>query len=117
VVDEVSDQQVDPDRMPGGEHVAGALQGDQRRAGELGQALRPGIGLATVVVAVDDERGARTRRQISSASSLESAKGASAAASITSGLVSKAQPTQSSSCLVECGSGSISEKKDSTKPG
>jgi hypothetical protein len=61
--------------------------------------------------------GARTRRQISSTSSLESAKGASTAANITSALVSKAQPTQSSICLVECGSGNISEKKNSTKPG
>jgi hypothetical protein len=99
-VDELPDEQVDHDRVPGRREMAGALEDDQRRPGQLGQPVRSPQRLAAVVVAVDDQQ----RRPDPPADGLRlllfSWEGASIEASIASRLASRPQPTQSSTCLV-----------------
>ena len=56
--DEVADQQVGEDRMAARDHVVGAFDDHERRAGELRQAMRPRDRLAVIVRAVDEEHRA-----------------------------------------------------------
>ena len=103
--DEVADEQVGQDRVAARDHVVGALDDDERRAGELRQAVGPGQRLAVVLGAVDEEHraahgpaGRLDRREVDR-------KPALASAIIASTEPSSAQPTASSIGLVECGSG------------
>ncbi len=66
---------------------------------------------------VDGQHGAADpRRRASVSSRLTDDSGPSSCSSIVSAPISIAQPTQSSRCLVECGSGSSSPKKNSAYP-
>ena len=96
--------------------VARALEQDEVTAGRLGQGDSRGAGpvIASAVPWITST-GQRTRAHNSRAvsSSMPSPK---TRRERVSAVVSRPQPTQSSICLVECGSVNIWEKKNSRKP-
>ena len=97
--------------------VAAAVDGDERAAGELGEGAPVGVRADAVVVAVDDEHRAahplaQRRRKLSGRTALERRRRCRPASSAS---ISRPQPTQSSICLVECGSVNIWPKKNSRK--
>ena len=114
--DEVAQQQVDPDRVARVRAVPGALERDERRRRSPPRAARrrrtAGPRRRVPWMTSTGHGSARTARANSSASF-------SARPSWVSdqrlGVVSSPQPTQSSSCLVECGSVKNCEKKNSRK--
>ena len=84
-----------------------------RQLGERGARLVRG---GSVVGAVDDEHGQRdARRELARRRLVERRRRACVAISVSAS-VSRPQPTQSSICLVECGSAKICEKKNSQEP-
>ena len=104
--DEVAQQQVDLHRVARLRAVAGALERHQLAAGRLAPARRPGrAGGSGPGRRGSRAPGTRTR----AAMSREAPRGphrssAGVVSASVSGSVSSAQPTQSSICLVECGS-------------
>ena len=100
-------------RVAGVRAVAGALELDQLGAGALGE-RRAAVGRDQVVlVALDDEqRAAQPAEQLAHRRARRARARRSCSASV-SGVVSSAQPMESSICLVECGSGKQRPKKNS----
>ncbi len=112
---ELAQQQVDLDRVPGVRQVAAALQSDQPAAGLLGQCRPTGQRRDAVVVAVDDHhRALDSGRQGGDLARIEPSVERGGEQRLAS--VSRPQPTQSSRCLPECGSGRHWAKKNARKP-
>ena len=87
--------------------MAAALDGDERAAGDLGEGGALGVRAHLVLVAVDHQHRAAhalaDRPEALPAAGVEAVVGVGERA----GSTSEAQPTQSSICLVECGSVNI----------
>ena len=101
---EVAQQQVDPHRVARVRAVAGALEHDELAAGHARRAAARASGRDGVIVAVDarapDSAPAGTALPFAGVVDLPP----SSVCTSVSGVVSSPQPTQSSICLVECGS-------------
>ena len=116
--DEVADDQVRQDRVAARDHVVGALDDDERRAGQLGEALRPRDAAGSGPRCRGRGPSGSARPDRSPRSPARSiVKVASPSAIIASTEPSSAQPTASSIALVECGSDVIVSKKNRANPG
>ena len=110
---EVPDDEVRRDRVPQVRRVAGALERDQPgvRDGAATAAPRAGPTIASAEPWMT-RVGQRTWAQRRSAVSGSFSQAASMPRRMTSGLVSRPQPTPSSICLVECGSVNVSREEE-----